>query len=138
MYIQTTYVSRLVHLFSNASEFSHHSECNSKYVKFRGSRTIVDRVGLVPFCHRAFVGISWVQNIFSWVFRGFQIFSRRYFVGLRFFVVGISWVQFFFSCVFREPESFSGGFKIFSRGYFVGPNFFLVGNSWARNFFSWV
>ena len=27
-----------------------------------------------------FVGISWVQNIFSWVFCGSQIFSRGYFV----------------------------------------------------------
>ena len=68
--------------------------------KFPGSRGIVGFVGLLPPCRRAFdgskkffVGISWVQNIFSLVFREFQIFSRGYFVGPIFF----------------------------SRGYFVGP-----------------
>ena len=35
-----------------------HFEC----VKFSGSRAIV---GLVPLCHRAFKGISWVQGFFS-------------------------------------------------------------------------
>ena len=30
--------------------------------KFRGSHAIMDLVVLVPLCHRAFVGISWVQN----------------------------------------------------------------------------
>ena len=57
--------------------------------KFRGSRVVVGLVGLVPSC---LLGISWVQNIFLWVFRGSQIFSRGYFVGLKFFLVGILWV----------------------------------------------
>ena len=42
--------------------------------KFIGSSAIVGLVGLVPSCHRVFVGISWVQ-----------IFSRGYFVGPIFF-----------------------------------------------------
>ena len=44
--------------------------------KFGGSRVIMGLVGLVPPYHRAFVGpkiflvgISWVSNFFSWVFR---------------------------------------------------------------------
>ena len=41
-----------------------HFEC----VKFPGSRAIV---GLVPLCHRAFKGILWVQDFFSWLFPGF-------------------------------------------------------------------
>ena len=68
-------------------------------------------VGLVPPCPRAFVGpkiflvgITWVQNIFSWVFRGSQIFSRGYFVGPKFFLVGIPWVQNFSSWVFCESR----------------------------------
>ena len=64
----------------------HFKEC----AKSRGSRAIVGLVGLVPSCHRTFVGISWVPNFFSWVFRGSQIFSRGYFVGPRLFLVGIS------------------------------------------------
>ena len=60
--------------------------------KFRGSRAIVGLVGLVPSCYRAFVGNSWVQNFFSWVFRGSKSFSRRYLVDLKFFLVGISWI----------------------------------------------
>ena len=49
-------------------------------------------VGLVSPCRRAFVspkiflvGISWVQNIFLRVFRGFQIFSHGYFLGPKFY-----------------------------------------------------
>ena len=84
--------------------------------KFRGSRAIVGLVGLVPWCLRGYfvgsklflVGISWVQNIFSWVYFVVPNFFR-YFVGPRFFLGGISWVQDFSSWVFR-------GFKIFSRG----------------------
>ena len=52
--------------------------------KFRGSRAIVGPVGLVTSYHRAFVGISWVQNISSWVFCGSKIFSR----GSKIFLVG--------------------------------------------------
>ena len=51
-------------------------------------------------------GILWVQNIFSWVFRGSQFFFRRYFVGPKFFLVGISWVQKFFPRLFRGLEVF--------------------------------
>ena len=78
-------------------------------------------VGLVSSCYRAFVGISWVQIFFSWVFRGSKIFSRGYFLDPKFFLVGISWVQNFFSWAFC-------GSNIFSRGYFVGPKFSVVGN----------
>ena len=53
--------------------------------KFRESLEIAGLVGLVPSCHFAFVGISWVRNL-----------SRGYFVGPEFFLVSISWVQFFF------------------------------------------
>ena len=88
--------------------------------KFHGSCAIV---GLVLCCHRAFVGsksflmgISWVQDFFSWVFRGSEICFRGYFVGPTFFLVGI----------FR-------GSKILSCRYFVGPTFF----SWVWNFFLW-
>ena len=59
-----------------------------------------------------FVGISWVPNFFSWVFRGSQTFSRGYFVGTK-----------FFSSVFRGPNFFS---------YF--QNFL----SWAISYFSVV
>ena len=92
--------------------------------KFRGSRAIVGLVGLVglvPSCYRAFVGISWAQYFFLWVFRGSQVFCCGYFVGPRFFLVGISWVQDFFSWVFR-------GSKIFSREYFMVLKFSLVSN----------
>ena len=48
----------------------------------------VGLTGLVPPCHRAFmgpkfflVGILWVPIFFLWVFRGPKIFSRGYFVG---------------------------------------------------------
>ena len=54
--------------------------------KFRGSRAIVGPVGLVTSYHRryTFVGISWVQNISSWVFCGSKIFCR----GSKIFLVG--------------------------------------------------
>ena len=89
---------------------------------FHGSRSIV------PLCPRGskfftcghffvpiffVVGVSWVRNFFSWVFRRFEFFSHQCFVGLKFFLVDASSVQSFFSWVFRESE-------IFSRGYFVG------------------
>ena len=76
--------------------------------KFHGSCAIVALVGLVSSLHRDFVGISWVQNFFSWLFRGPKTFSRGYFVGLK--------------C----------GSEIFSHGYFVGQNFFLVSISWIH------
>ena len=65
--------------------------------KFRRSRGIVSLVSLVPSCHGAFVGISWVQFFF---FRG-------YFVGPKFFLPSIC------------------GFEIFYSVYLVGLIFFL-------------
>ena len=73
--------------------------------KFRGSRAIVGLVGLVLWCSCAFVGISWIQKFFSWVF-----------VGLKFFFVGT-----------RGPK--------FLSWLFVGPKFFLVGILWVQIFF---
>ena len=94
--------------------------------KFRGSCAIVGLLGLVPSCHRAFLGpkaffmgFSWVRNVlsffyfigdpnfFTWVFRESKFFSLGYFVGLIFFSFSL----------FRV-------FKFFSFGYFLDPNFF--------------
>ena len=81
--------------------------------KFHGLCSIVGLVGLVPLCHRDFVGISWGPNFFSWVFRESQIFSRGYFVGPKFFLVGISWVQNFLSCgEFRKFQLLAAGEKV--------------------------
>ena len=44
--------------------------------KFPGSRAIVGIVGLVPSFNHAFLGISWVEIFFSWVFRGSKVFLR--------------------------------------------------------------
>ena len=83
--------------------------------KFRGSRAIVVLICLMPSCHRAFAGISWVWNFFLWVLCG----SKLFLVGIR-------------------------ASEIFSRGFFVRPNFFrrytwseffLVGISWVQLFF---
>ena len=92
----------------------------------------VGLVGLLPSCHRIYVGISLLQSFFScafssskffsWVFRDSQIFSREYFVDRIFF--------------------FSRGFFVdpifFYRRYFVGPKFFLVVISWVPNISSSV
>ena len=51
---------------------------------------------------------SWVQNFFSWVFRGSKIFTRGYL-----------WARNVFSWVFRGTE-------MFSRGYFVGRGYFVA------------
>ena len=84
--------------------------------KFRGLCAIVGLGGLVPLRHRDFVGISWVPNFFSLVFRGSQIFPR-----------GISWVQSFFSWVFR-------GSKISSRvENFVNFSCWPHEKRWHRN-----
>ena len=83
-------------------------------------------VSLVPPCHPAFVGISWVQKFFSWVFHGSKIFSRGYFVGPKFFSRGY----------FVGPK-FSRGYSWvwnFSCGYFVGQIFFLVNILWVQFF----
>ena len=64
--------------------------------KIHGSHAIVGLTNLVPSYHRPFVGcfvgprfflvgISWVQNIFSWVF-----------MDPNFFLLDILWVEFFF------------------------------------------
>ena len=84
--------------FHNVNELENglvENEC----AKFRGSRAIV---GLVPSCHRAFVG----SNFFPWVCRGSQIFSRESFVGPKFFRIFISWAQNIFSWVFRGCKVF--------------------------------
>ena len=80
-------------------------------------------------CHCVFVGTSWFRNFFSWVFRGFQFFSRGCFVGLKCFFVGISLFQNFFSWIFCV-------FKIFPRAFSWVQFFFLMGISWASNFCS--
>ena len=47
------------------------------------------------------VGISWVQDFFSFVLRRSESFSHGYFAGPKFFLVCILWVQFFFPWIFR-------------------------------------
>ena len=97
--------------------------------KFRGSRAIVVLMGLMPSCHRAFVGISWVWNFFSWIFRGSKIFSRGFFVGLKFFLVGTSSVQ-----------NFPRGY-LWVQNFFVGilgPNFFWWVFPGSNYFFWWL
>ena len=85
--------------------------------------------------NRANVGISWVQNFFSWlfcrskifsrVFLGSEFFSLGYFMGPN-FRVGVSWFQNFLVDI-RGSEFFFGG-------YFVGQNFFLVSILWPHCF----
>ena len=41
-----------------------------------GSRVIAGLTGVVPSCHRAFVGVPCVLNVFSWVFREFDKLKR--------------------------------------------------------------
>ena len=79
-----------------AASIFNRNEC----AKFHGSCATVGLVGLLPRCYCAFVG----RNVFSWVFRGFKIFSRGYLVGPTFFLVGISWVQNFSMCIFRGSK----------------------------------
>ena len=97
--------------------------------------------GVVPLCHNAFVGISWVQNFSSLIFRGteffllvyrlFKKFLCVYFVGSSVFLEGILRVEIYFSWVFH-------GFKTFFCWHFVDPKFFLMGISWVQFFFSWL
>ena len=118
----------------------------------RGSSAIVPSCPPGYFVSSKFflVGISWVQNFFSWVFFGSKFFSCGYFVGSKFFLVGISWVQKFFPkgiswvqnfflWVFCRSKFFFSwvcrGSKMFSRGYFVGLKFLLVGIWWVQHFF---
>ena len=70
---------------------------------------VLNSVGLVPpqvswvSCKRAIVPL-WVQNFFSQVLCGSDIFSLGYFVSPNFFLVGISWVYNFFLWVFRGSK----------------------------------
>ena len=73
-------------------------------------------------------GISWVQNVFSWIFCGSKIFFRGFFVGPKFF----SWV-FYWSLFFLVGSLWV---QIFL--YFVNPKFFLVGILWGQSFITWV
>ena len=79
--------------------FRHIKECSKKCCLFRTAfgKSMINFVSRMPWWvlvslevswHRAFVGISWVPNFFSWVFRGSQIFSSGYFVGPNFILVG--------------------------------------------------
>ena len=61
--------------------------------KFRGSRAIVGLVGLVPSFYHAFLGISWIEKFFSWVFRGSKVFSRGCLVDPIAFLRLISWFK---------------------------------------------
>ena len=95
------------------------------------------------FLFRYFVGpkfflvsISWVQNIFPWLFFGSEIVSRvfcgpnifydAYFVGPKFLREGLLWVQNIFSWSFL-------GSIVVSHVYIIGSAFFLVGISVVRN-----
>ena len=84
--------------------------------KFRGTRAIVNHVLSYRY---AFVGISWVRNVFSWVIYESKFFPRGNFVGPRLFLECISWVQTFFSRVFR-------GSNFFLRTNFVNQRFSVV------------
>ena len=57
-------------------------------------------MGFVPSCHRAFMGISCVQNLFSWIFCWSKIFSCGYFERPKFSLVGI----FIFTCWPHEKK----------------------------------
>ena len=86
-----------------------------KCVKFCESHAIVGPVGLVPSSNRAFVGISWVGNFFSWVF------CKSFF---SFFLMTNSWIQDFFSLVF------CGSNFLFIVANFVIQRFSVV--DWTR------
>ena len=94
--------------------------------KFLGSCAMVGMLGLVPSCHRAFLGpkaffmgFSWVRNVLSFLyFIGDPNFFTWVFRKSNFF---FSWV----SCGFIFfPFSLFRRFKFFSFGYFLDPNFF--------------
>ena len=96
------------------------------------------------------VGVSWVQNVFLWVFcgskyffsqvfRGSKMFSRGYFVGPKIFFVCFFWVRNFSRGYFIGQFFFLVGslwVQIFL--YFVNPKFFLVGILWGQSFITWV
>ena len=66
----------------------------------------VGLVGVVPSCHCAFVGISWI--FFSWVFRGSKIF------------LVVHGPKFFFSWVFRGSQFFCEANIVIQRFSVVG------------------
>ena len=74
-----------------------------------------------------FVGISLVQNVFSWVFPGSKTFS---------------WGPRFFLLVFVSQKFFSRGNFYWSEFFFmcsiVGPKFFLMYILWVHKLLSWV
>ena len=87
-------------------------------LKFRRLRANIDLMGLVLSCHCAFVRISWIQNVFSWVFRKYKQFSLAYFVDFEFFLL------------FRWSQSLS-------RAYFLVIKFSPLGDFtfsfWPQN-----
>ena len=83
--------------------------------------SFVGLVGLVLSFHSTLLVFSWVQNIFSWVFRGSNIFSSGYFVGVEFFS-GYTWVRNFLSWVFFASECFS---EFFVSSFFLLVNFVI-------------
>ena len=89
--------------------------------KFRESRAIVGLMGLVPPCHRAFMGPK---------------LSGGYFLGPKFFLVDICWSTIFFVGVSWVQYFFVGLSSVqhFSCGHFMGPIYFLSGISWVQNF----
>ena len=113
-------------------------------------------MGLVLLSYHAFVGpkrslvgISRVQNLLLWLFRGSKISFHWYFVCPRFFLVVILCIQNFLARIFRVSKIFlvgisrvhnfpswvSLGFKISSPGYVVCPRFFLVCIYCVQSFF---
>ena len=91
----------------------------------QGKTSVLNSVGLVPSCHRVFVGPKFFLADVSWVRTG------ACFMDLKFFHVSISSAQIFFSCVQNIFWWVFRGSKIFSYGYFVGPKFFLADISWV-------
>ena len=90
--------------------------------KFRESRAIVGLMGLVPPCHRAFMG----PKLFWRVFPGSKIFSRWYLLVHNFFC-GCFMSPIFFCGSFIGPILFLWAFhgsNIFSLRYLVGPKFY--------------
>ena len=103
------------HTFTTSNKILIFLEQNRVCWGFFGSPVIADLAILMPSC-------------LSWVFRGSEIFSRKYFAGPnfshgyfvspKFFLVGILWVQ---NC----SRQYFVGLK--SREYFVGPTFLSRG-----------
>ena len=92
--------------------------------KFPGSRAIVGIVGLVPSFNHAFLGISWVENFFSWVFRGPKVFFSWVSRGSSSFFAAYFVIQRFpvFGCV-RKSDRKQKYIKRSQTGYPI-PNWF--------------